>query len=590
MTDKISVWRGLWRLTPKKSGAAVLVLYLAAALFDGVSVGLVLPFLSLVGSNAQALSEHRMLGAVVAGMQRFGIPFTLGSLLSIIGVAVLLRTVAQLIGSIHLVRVIERILVRLRVKLVDNLLRVAPRYHGSTQAGELAQAVMDDVEKTGLAIGLAFKLFSGLSLLAVWVAIMLIFSWRLTVLALLVALFMTVLVRLRIAYSTRLGEQIAGTKRRLNGALVELLGGLRVIWLSTTEAREIERVRSESTQLADATNKFQRNAAIVNAVGENVGTAALLGILFISVVKFNVGMAALVAFFFVLSRVLPLAHRMNVLRTEFAGHRGHVANVLQLVSREDKPYIVDGTEPVDRMVRDVSLHDVWFEHRPGEPVLRGITMTIPRGQTVALAGGSGGGKSTIVDLIARFADPARGELRVDGRPLRSLQLAAWRARLGIVSQDVFLFRDTIAGNISYGTPGLTRGDIERAARMANAHEFIESLPQGYDTMVGERGLSLSGGQRQRIALARTLARQPDLLILDEATSALDAESEHLILNAIDRLSGTIAILVIGHRLATLRHADVIHVVEAGQIVESGTHEQLLAARGQYARYCELQKV
>ena len=227
--------------------------------------------------------------------------------------------------------------------------------------------------------------------------------------------------------------------------------------------------------------------------------------------------------------------------------------------------------------------DVRFSYAPGREVLRGITFTMPAGQVVALVGPSGAGKSTIAALIPRFYDVQAGTIAVDGQDIRAVSLASLRAQIAIVPQEPVLFALTVRENIAYGRPDATEADLVAAATAANAHEFIVSMADGYDTMVGERGVKLSGGQRQRIAIARALLRDPRILILDEATSSLDSESERLVQEALDHLMAGRTTLVIAHRLSTVEKADQILVLDAGAIVESGTHHQLLEREGMYYR-------
>lgn len=229
-----------------------------------------------------------------------------------------------------------------------------------------------------------------------------------------------------------------------------------------------------------------------------------------------------------------------------------------------------------------------MEYRSGDPVLKDVDFRVPAGSFVALVGPSGAGKTTIVDLLSRFYDPVTGAVEIDGADVREFRLASLRAGLGVVSQDTVLFHDTVRANIAYGMPEASAGEVEDAARTARAHDFISALPDGYETVVGERGTTLSGGQRQRIAIARALLRDPPILILDEATSALDTESERLVQGAMKRLLEGRTVFVIAHRLSTIRRADLIVVVDGGRVAQQGTHATLMEEDGLYRRLRELQ--
>jgi subfamily B ATP-binding cassette protein MsbA len=231
---------------------------------------------------------------------------------------------------------------------------------------------------------------------------------------------------------------------------------------------------------------------------------------------------------------------------------------------------------------------VTFSYLPGEPVLRDIDVEVAPGEVVALVGSSGAGKSTLVDLIPRFYDPQEGRVLIDGQDVRSVSLTSLRRSLGIVTQEVILFNDTVRNNIAYGLSDVPQERLEAAARAANAHDFIVRLPQGYDTVIGDRGTKLSGGQRQRLSIARAILKNPPVLILDEATSALDTESEQQVQEAIDRLVQDRTTIVIAHRLSTIRSADRIYALKEGRIVEVGSHDELLAAGGIYADLYNLQ--
>jgi ATP-binding cassette subfamily B protein/subfamily B ATP-binding cassette protein MsbA len=267
----------------------------------------------------------------------------------------------------------------------------------------------------------------------------------------------------------------------------------------------------------------------------------------------------------------------------YANQSASVDRLNDILTDDDKQFARTGGRPFRSLQRGILLDNVSLQYGSGPAfALRNINLSIPSGHKVALVGPSGAGKSSIADLLVGLYDPTQGQILVDGVDLQEFDLASWQQHLGVVSQDTFLFNASIASNIAYGTPGASREEIERAAALAQAEGFIRALPEGFDTLVGERGYRLSGGQRQRLSLARALLRQPDVLILDEATSALDSHSERLVQEAIEQFEKGHTLLVIAHRLSTIVNADLICVMEHGEIRERGTHHELLAARGLYA--------
>jgi ATP-binding cassette subfamily B protein/subfamily B ATP-binding cassette protein MsbA len=281
--------------------------------------------------------------------------------------------------------------------------------------------------------------------------------------------------------------------------------------------------------------------------------------------------------FLLLNPVWNLVNTFSELQRSLAAME-RVFEVLAL--QADKPDRPDARE-APRVLREIHLEEIEFEYREGRPVVRDFNVVVPGGSVVALVGRSGAGKTTVTDLVARFHDPTRGRILVDGTDIRDFRLRSYRDLLAIVPQDVFLFDGSVRDNIAYGRNHATDAEVEDAARRANAHEFIVKLPQQYETFVGERGVKLSGGQQQRLAIARAILASPQILILDEATSNLDTESEQLIQAAMAELLAGRTTFVIAHRLSTIRRADLILLMEEGRIIERGSHEDLMSARGVY---------
>jgi len=334
--------------------------------------------------------------------------------------------------------------------------------------------------------------------------------------------------------------------------------------------------------------RITRIASLSQPMTELIGTSVAMLILWIGAREVLLGSgtmdsATLITFMIMVMRLLPPLKQLSQAPTTAQQSLASAERLFEVLDLPTETQLDRGTRVVTELRESLAFEKVSFAYDE-EPVLRDVSFTARRGEVIALVGASGAGKSTLVDLIPRFYEVSSGAIRLDGVDTRELTLASLRGLTGIVSQDTVLFNDTVRSNIAYGALGrFSDAQVEAAARAANAHAFITELPHGYDTVLGERGTRLSGGQRQRLAIARALLTDPPILILDEATSSLDTESERLVQEAIDRLLAGRTVFVIAHRLSTVVHADQILVLERGEIVERGTHAQLLALRGVYFR-------
>jgi ATP-binding cassette subfamily B protein len=396
--------------------------------------------------------------------------------------------------------------------------------------------------------------------------------------------------------SIRFTRRMAARYRRvrdqagdLGGLLQNNLGGISTIKAFTAERREIHRVAAESESYREANRHAIRlSSAFVPVIRVGILTGFLVTLLFggFRVLDGTLEVAAYSVLIFLTQRLLwpltSLGQTLDLYQRSMAS-TARIMDLLDTVST-----MQDGHHTLEHPKGHVQIENVSFAYVPGHPVLHDVSIEIPAGHTVALVGSTGSGKTTLSKLLMRFADVDRGSITVDGLDVRALTLDSLRGSIGLVGQDVFLFHGTVAENIAYGRPSATRDQIVEAAVVAEAHGFIADLPDGYDTVVGERGQKLSGGQRQRISIARAILRDPAILILDEATSAVDNETEAAIQRSLARITHHRTVLVIAHRLSTIRHADQVHVLEGGRVRESGTHDVLVALDGIYAALWRVQ--
>lgn len=376
-----------------------------------------------------------------------------------------------------------------------------------------------------------------------------------------------------------------------NKHIVQSLHGLRVIFIFDRQKTMINNISSTLLNLAAALKKLYLWHHSSVPINEILGVVLVGVFLIIGQAQEN-GQSALPLLLTFITIVYRLNGRMQCLLlsvNSIAMNWGAISRFEEILSNKGKEYASDGKVVFSGLQKEIVLDNVGLCYLEGQqPAIKAFSTTISKGMTVAFVGHSGAGKSSIVDLLIRLYEPSQGHITIDGFELKDFTVGSWRNALGVVSQDTFIFNETIADNIRFGYLEATLEDIIAAAKMAGAHEFINRLPQGYLTVVGERGYRLSGGERQRIALARALIRDPEILILDEATSSLDTHSERLIQEALDQFRGIKTVILVAHRLSTVVMADRILVMEKGELIESGTHETLLRKEGVYARYWAMQ--
>ena len=569
---------------------------LVSTLFGGSPIGQAVPAAAATSSGLAAWFDHvktATLETFEALIIRPSAVATLARMCLAILLVSFAKNVLLYVQNIVVAIVQQRLIRALRDELFTHYQDLSLAYFARTRTGQIISRVTNDVRILNDMLDLGFtRMVKEPLTIVLLLASLFIISWKLALLTIVVlplsAAVMITVGRYVRRYSQRSQERMAD----LHSILEESVGGIRVVKAFGMQPFEIGRFREVNQSFFRAMLKMSRVRVLNSPVNEFLGTAAGVTILWFggrAVLAGNgLGPSAFITFvFLVFSMIQPIKSLAEILAKLQEG-RAAADRVFEALDTPVDIVDMPGARPMSGFRECITFENISFRYDTGPHVLRHVDLTIPRGQSVALVGPSGGGKSTLCDLLARFYDPEEGRVTIDGIDLRHLTIASLRAHLGVVTQDIVLFNDTVASNIAYGMPSADPDSLRRAAQAANALEFIEKLPEGFATVVGTRGVKLSGGQRQRIAIARAIMKDPPILIFDEATSALDTESETAVRHAISNLLQDRTALIVAHRLSTVRDADRIVVIDGGRIVDSGTHDELLERGGLYRRLYELQ--
>ena len=527
-------------------------------------------------------------------IQRWGASAALAMLATLLVIMTALKTGVTYLSSYFIVPMRSGIVRDIRNFVYDKITALPISFFTSERKGDVMARMSGDVAEIENSIMASLDMmFKNPVMIIVCLGMMIAISWQLTVFVLiLLPLAGLVMGRVgkRLKRKSLEGQQQWGT---LMSNIEETLGGLRIIKAFNAEDKVKKRFHRENDIFFNISNKVARRQSLAHPMSEFLGTAAIAIVLWFGGTLILNGMSSInaasfiyymVIFYSIINPAKDLSKAMYAIQKGLAS----MERVDKILNADNPIKDPENPKEISKLRGEISYNDITFSYG-SNTVIHNVSLNIPAGATVALVGQSGSGKSTMADLIPRFYDVDSGSITIDGIDVRDLRVHDLRSFMGNVNQEAILFNDSFYNNITFGVKEATMEQVIEAAKIANAHEFIIESEQGYDTNIGDRGCRLSGGQRQRLSIARAILKNPPILILDEATSALDSESEHLVQEALDRLMQDRTTLVIAHRLSTIKNADMICVMHEGRIVESGTHDQLLALNRYYTRLVDMQK-
>ncbi len=571
--------------------AMIIITGIGVSLLEGVTVALIFPLLQAIKGGAP--------DKVPMVLKYIGSIFLEGDLvirfrwvaLAMV-VTTIIKGVMSYYNGVNSFKLQIKTIKRYRMLCFDQLMQVSLGYIQQGRQSHFQTVAVTMTEQLGVLVKTIGLLVPKIFTILILVTMLAMISWKMMLLSFCLAGLASLLLFALVKQSEIIGKSFTGVIKDVTNVVWDSLLGMKVIRLFCREEKATAVYSSTVDRYNDNLLALTKVRSAMQPIFEVIGVMCLAVIFlvgsFLFVDSHGQRLEVVLVFSLIFLRLMPSFLALNQARVDIKSIMPSVNEVFSFINRDDKNYVVSGSEKA-QFNQSIIFNQVSFKYQPAlSLVLSDVSFSVEKGFKVGIVGSSGSGKSTIAELILRFYDPTVGSISVDGKNLTALDLKAWRRTIGVVSQDVFLFNDTIKANIAFANPEASTEDIIQAAKRAHAHEFITALPQGYDTLVGDRGVLLSGGQRQRLAIARAIINEPAILVFDEATSALDTTSEKIVQQTLDDIGQHKTVFTIAHRLSTVMDSDLIIVIDAGRIVEQGKHQELLGKQGFYYQLVKMQ--
>lgn len=571
--------------------AAIIAAGVFAAGLEAVGLSFILPIVEIVQAPGNpAANADGMLLAFVTAYQTLGIPFTLGAVIAGVSVVLTVRWT-----STFIVRWLRGVLVveytrELQTQAFDNALDARIEYFDREGSDDILNAIVTQAEYAGRVIRFVVNFFEQGLLSLMYLAIAFVLAPFLTIFAIVFLGGFSIVFRYVLESGYDIGDRVADANEHVQQAAQAGTQGIRDTKLFGLKRELFNDFVDAVEQFASASIKQHRNQAAIQNFYNLLTAVSVFLLIYLAIAFAEISLGALGVFLFAMFRLGPKVSNLNSKLYQIENNLPHLVRTQQFIDELNRSQEPDAdAEPVPEEVRSVTFDDVHFSYQgQDDEALSGITLEFKKGEFIGFVGKSGAGKSTIVSLLARLYEPNRGEIRANERTIHKMAIDEWRDRIAVVRQDPFIFNNTLRYNLTIGNRDVSADQLDKVTRISKVDEFFDELPDGYDTQLGDQGVRLSGGQRQRVALARALLKDADVLVLDEATSDLDSSLEKEVQESIENLERNYAMVGIAHRLSTVKNADRIYSVDAGEIIEAGRHEELIDKGGQYAELYAIQ--